>query len=113
MVDVTPRFERGRVSSYLTWKYMGDRPANVPRAWDLPSFHQFDAGLDLSIVSDGRLGVQGEPVRQPRHHELDPPGLLTNRANCTAEQAAADPNATFGVIPIQPRSTYISLSRPF
>lgn len=114
MATVTPTYQRGRLNSYVTWKYLGDRPANVPRAFDLPAFSQFDAGVDVTVLRNTRIGLQVSNLTDSRGiMSWTPPGLLVNRQNYTPAQVAATPNAIFGVIPVQPRSLYLTLGRDF
>ena len=42
---INTTFEKDKFSSGITWKYLGDRPANLANAFMLPSFSEFDLRL--------------------------------------------------------------------
>ncbi|HEY0780641.1 MAG TPA: TonB-dependent receptor [Gemmatirosa sp.] len=111
MFDVTPTYTHGSLSTFVTWHYLSKRPANVPHAFDLPAFSQFNAGFDVAVMRQTRLGLavnnlfNGQGIMS-----WTPPGLLYSRGYYTSADIRANPNAIFGVVPIQPRSVYLTLS---
>ncbi|QXD15380.1 TonB-dependent receptor [Rhodocaloribacter litoris] len=114
MFTLTPRFQRGRFSSFATIRYMGARPANVPRAFDLPAFTTVDLGVDVDVTPRVHLGASVSNLFDTAGiMSWTPPGLLIGRQTFTPEQVAANPDATFGVVPVQPRSFFVSLRYDF
>ncbi|GJG88082.1 hypothetical protein tb265_32630 [Gemmatimonadetes bacterium T265] len=112
MFDVTPNYTHGPLSAFVTWHFLGKRPANVPHAFDLPAFSQFNAGLDVAVVHQTRLGLSVNNLFNGQGiMSWTPPGLLQARQYFSPAQVSGNPNAIFGVIPIQPRSVYLTLSR--
>jgi hypothetical protein len=114
MLNVTPTYARGPLSTFLTWHYLGKRPANVPHAFDLPAFSQLDAGIDVTLRGRTRVGLAVNNLTDGQGiMSWTPPGLLVSRGYYSPAQVAANPNAVFGVVPIQPRSIFLTLGRTF
>jgi iron complex outermembrane recepter protein len=114
MFDLTPSYRRDGFGGFLTWRYLGKRPANVPHAFDLPGFSQFDAGGDVEVWNGVRLGLQVSNLTDSHGiMSWTPPGLLFARGSYSPTLVQANPNAVFGIIPVQPRSFYLTLSRAF
>jgi outer membrane receptor protein involved in Fe transport len=114
MLNVTPSYARGPFATFVTWHYLGKRPANVPHAFDLPAFSQLDAGVDVTVLGKTRVGLAVNNLTNSNGiMSWTPPGLLVSRGYYSPAQVQANPNAVFGVVPIQPRSVYLTLGRTF
>ncbi len=117
MFTLSPGYTAGKFYANINWKYMGSRPANVPNTFTLPGFSQFDMALtyDFSkklnasfninniLNGKGAMGWQapgGFPV------SLDRQGFLPSKL-------AANPNATFSILTIQPRCYFLTVSYKF
>jgi iron complex outermembrane receptor protein len=117
MATVTPAYKLNKFDAFLSWKYMGKRPANSLKAFYLPSFSQFDLGLGYQFTKRistnlnvnnlfNSAGVMG----------WYPPGGFPNNLNAggfTAEQVKANPNAVWGATTIQPRAYYLTIAYNF
>jgi iron complex outermembrane recepter protein len=112
--NVTPSYTADRFYAFLTWKYMGNRPGNIPNTITLPGFSQFDMGLGYNIRKNfivrahvqNLLNSEGVMSWSPPAKFLD----ALDRQGFTKEKLAADPDATFGVVCIQPRAFFLSFS---
>jgi len=118
MFNIAPSYSiTNKFDVYANWRFMGDRPANVAGTFTLPSFSQFDVGLNYR-ASD-RLNFNFNVV-----NILDGTGVMSwqapggfpaslDRQGFTPAQLAANPNSTFGVVSIQPRSFYLTATYQF
>ncbi|WP_343672412.1 TonB-dependent receptor [Chitinophaga sp.] len=117
MFNLTPSYTNGRFYASLNWKYMGDRPANVPNTFTLPGFSQFDLGGGYDINKHFKIsaninnllngkGVMGWQAPGGFPASLDRQGFLP-------ETLAANPNATFSILTIQPRAYFLTATYKF
>jgi outer membrane receptor protein involved in Fe transport len=103
-----------QLSAFLTWQYMGSRAANRYNTFFLPAFSQFNLGvayeptakltfnLNVNNVFDGK-GVMSWARPGAFFTALD-------RQSFTPADRAADPDATFSIITIQPRAGFVTVS---
>ncbi|MEO1658074.1 MAG: TonB-dependent receptor [Pseudomonadota bacterium] len=107
-----------RVSSFVTWNYIGDRPANRFNAFELPGFSTVDLGI-IGQVTD-KLTIRGD-IKNALNNEdgvmsWAPSGGFVrslDRQALTREAVAADPNQLFSVITAQPRAYFVTLNYSF
>lgn len=106
------------LSGFLTWTYMGDRPANRNNAFELPAFSIVDAGAQFALSDAITVGAE---IRNVLNEETGimswgpTGGLLAslNRQALTPAQVAADPNGLLNVIAAPPRSFFVTLTYDF
>ncbi len=112
IINVTPTYSSDKFFSSLSWKFLGDRPANVANAFDLPAFSQFDLALGYDF-SD-KLRVQGNINNLFNSRGVmswAPPGGFPrslNRQAFTREQLEQNPDAIFNILTIQPTSFFLT-----
>ena len=112
IITLTPTYTVGKFYGLVQWKYLGDRPANQPNAYNLPAFSQFDLGagyaatkrLSFSVNINNAtnvLGIMGS---------ASPGGFLqaVSPQNLTKAQIEANPNAVHSILPIQPRAYFMT-----
>ena len=106
-----------KLSVFLTHNYTGKRAANRENAWYMPSFYTFDLGASFNVTERIRLqanvnnltnefGVMSWGRAGGFFASLDRQGL-------TKAAVAANPNQSFTVVAIQPRSYWLSASVKF
>jgi outer membrane receptor protein involved in Fe transport len=106
-----------RLTSFLTWRYMGKRAANRYDAFYLPGFHEVDFGA-LYRVTD-HLTVEANINNLFNQFGIlgfAPAGTLLgalDRQSLTPAQIQANPNQTFSILPNQPRSYFLTIGYRF
>ena len=104
-------------SIFVTHSYTGKRAANRANAWDLPAFSTFDLGASITFAEHFRLqanvnnvfnnfGVMSWARAGGFFDSLDRQGL-------TAASVQSDPNQLFYIVPIQPRSFWLTATVDF
>lgn len=109
----TDRFE-----TFLTWNYLGDRPANRNNAFELPAFSIFDAGASFMLTENLRIGADIKNVLNEEEGVLSwsPSGGFLNsldRQGLTPEFVQNNPNQNFSIVTAQPRSFFVTASYVF
>lgn len=115
IVNLTPTYNRGRFSGSLTWKFMGERPANIANMFTLPAYDQFDLFLGWAFSDRFQISLNVNNL-------FDSEGVMNwagygdassqfNRQNFTTRPT--DPNTTFLIVPIQPRAYFLSATYKF
>ena len=117
MFTLGPNYTTDRFSLFGTYRYMGNRAANVANTFLLPSFSQFDAGFGYtfskSLALQGNvnnlfnsIGVMGWGAPGGFPASLDNEGF-------TRAKLEANPNAAYTINSIQPRAYYLTATYKF
>ncbi|MDX2048689.1 MAG: TonB-dependent receptor [Chitinophagaceae bacterium] len=117
MFNITPTYSNSRFYASLNWQYMGKRWANVANAFQMPSYHAFDLNLGWTFSKTVQLsasinnlfntyGVMGWAAPGGFPAALDIQGF-------TASALAANPNAVYSTLAIQPRSYFVTATFKF
>ncbi|MGC4072857.1 MAG: TonB-dependent receptor [Nibricoccus sp.] len=115
IVNLTPQYQRGKFTGNISWKYMGARPANIANMFTLPAYDQTDLFLNWAFNDRFSISLNVNNV-------FDGDGVLNwagygdassqfNRQNFTTRPT--DPNTTFLIVPIPPRSYFLSATYKF
>jgi iron complex outermembrane receptor protein len=112
MINVSPTYTMGKFSLFGSYRYMGNRAANVPNAFFLPGFSQLDLGASYTISKalslqanvnnvTNTLGMMGfiRPGGFPVAADLE---------GFTVAQREANASAVYAGSFIQPRSYYLT-----
>lgn len=110
---VTGTYEFGsRFETFLTWRFMGERPANAANGFDLASFHTLDAGAQFYASESLTLRLNVNNV-------LDENGVMSwqgvgnfNALNRNSFQTTPE-NELWSVVTQQPRAVFVSASYRF
>jgi len=106
-----------RVTSFLTWRYMGKRAANRYNAFYLPGFHEVDFGTIYRVTDHLTLEANiNNLFNQFGILSFAPAGTLLSaldRQSLTPAQVQANPNQTFSILPNQPRSYFLTIGYRF
>ncbi|WP_413668280.1 TonB-dependent receptor domain-containing protein [Mucilaginibacter sp. Mucisp86] len=117
LTSITPSYRLNKFMTSLGWRYVGSSAANAANAFTLPGYSTFNyqagyqlssrlyANLNINNVFNS-IGVTGWYAPGGFPGNLSPEAL-------TKAQVAANPNATYGARPTQPRSYFLSLSYNF
>ncbi len=119
MANVMPAYSFKKGYVFAAWKYMGKRAANMANVFYLPGFSEINTGAGYNItkniclsanvnnvfntlgIMNWSAGTQGSLIDAFSHNSL------------TAERRAANPNAVYSILPIQPRAYFISATYKF
>ncbi len=117
IINVSPNYNTDKFFAGLTWNYLGNRAANIPNTFELPGFNQFDFAASYDITKNitvqanvnnifDTLGVMGW---------IGPGGFPVgiDRQGFTPEKLQQNPDAIFSIVPIQPRSYFLTFSYSF
>lgn len=107
-----------RFSSFLTWNYLGDRPANRQNAFDLPAFSIWDAGAAFQVTENFEIRADVKNLLNEEEGVLSwsPSGgflASLDRQALTKEAIAADPDQILSIVTAQPRSFFITAAYRF
>lgn len=100
------------VTAIVSWHHMGTRFGNAENSFTLPSYHTFNVQLNSKIGERISLGLEAKNV-------LNSAGLMNffgpnefgSSANAaTQEYIQNNPDASFVVFPILPRSYFVTLT---
>ncbi|OAM87450.1 hypothetical protein AW736_23075 [Termitidicoccus mucosus] len=114
IINVTPTSHYKKFTASFSWKYMGKRPANVANIFTMPDFYQvdlmvrYDFNDRFSVSLNVNNAFDGEGVMNWAGWARDSSPF--NRQSFTS---IADPNATFLIVPIQPRAFFLSTTYRF
>ena len=99
----------------LNWQLIGDRYGNAENSFTLPAYHTFGANLQYSFSSSlkANLAINNIFNSAGLANFFGPNEFGSSANNATAEFIEQNPNASFVVFPILPRSSYLSVSYEF
>ncbi|MEI6945952.1 TonB-dependent receptor [Paraflavisolibacter sp. H34] len=117
MLNLTPAYTTEKYYGQLSWKFMGNRPGNIPQTVMLPQFSQFDLGAGWNITKRYALALNiNNLFNSEGVMSWAPPGgypTALDRQGFTRDKLEANLNAPFGIICIQPRSYFLTFSCTF
>jgi iron complex outermembrane recepter protein len=117
MATLTPTYTAGKFNLFVNYYYLGKRAANNLETFYLPGFGQTDLGLGYRVTR--RLTLNGNInnlFNKVGVMDWQAPGGFPNSGNTggfTPAQREGNPNAIYSILPIQPRSFYLSASYRF
>ena len=115
MAELTPMYIKEHWNAFLTWRYMGERKANIANAFSLPDFHVFNLGGNLSIGKSLNLSLIINNVFNSKGlmNFFGPNEFGSNANAATFDFVQNNPDATFVVFPINPRVVQLSVGYSF
>jgi len=112
MFNVSPNYTADKFFAFGNYRYMGNRAVNVANTFNLPGFSQVDLGVGynftkaLALQANVNNVLNGQGVMGFQAPGGFPASL--DRQGFTPAKLAANPNAVFSILTIQPRSFYLS-----
>ncbi|MDN3666614.1 TonB-dependent receptor [Algibacter miyuki] len=115
LFNLSAEFQKDKVSSFIKWKYTGKREGNVANAFQLAAYSVFDAGLGYQINKNlsARLIASNLFNSDGLANFLGANSFGANANGSTQEYIKNNPDASFVVVPILPRSTMLTLNYMF
>lgn len=114
-LEISPSFSKGKFNSFMSWRYMGSRQANVANAFKLPAFSTVNAGLGYEINKFWTLSLIANNVfNSAGLMNFFGPNEFGSSANAATEEfIQQNPNASFVVFPIVPRTIHLQVGYQF
>lgn len=117
MFTVTPNYTFGKFNTFVNFNYMGKRAANSLETFYLPGFGQADLGMVYNLTKSFTItGNVNNVFNTLGVMDWSAPGGFPNSLNTggfTPAQRMSNANAIYGIMAIQPRSYYLSLTYRF
>lgn len=115
MFEITPIYKVKQLDVFATWRYMGEREGNVANTFQLPSFSTINAGIgyqlnkqvNISLVANNLFNSSG------LMNFFGPNEFGSNSNAATEDFINQNPNASFVVFPISPRSIFLKVGYKF
>lgn len=106
-----------RFTTFVSWKFLGDRQANRYNTFKLPAFGQIDAGATFNVTKAISVSANVNNLLNSKGIFSWSPagGLLASldRQAFTPAQRSANPDQQFNVITVQPRAMFIGAAVKF
>jgi outer membrane receptor protein involved in Fe transport len=115
MFNLGTVYQKNKLSSFFKWQFMGKRQGNVSNGFELPSYSVFNAGLGYKIDKNWSIDLLINNV-------FNSAGLANffgensfgaSASGSTPDFVQANPDASFVVVPILPRSALLKVSYVF
>jgi len=114
-LEFIPSYQVGNYQLFASWRYLGERQANVANAHQLPGFSMFRAGIrgqlskqvSISLICNNLFNSTGLMYS----FGLNEFGSSSNAA--TPEFVADNPDASFIVVPVLPRTVVLKVGYGF
>lgn len=115
MLEVTPLYKAKQFNVFATWRYMGEREGNVGNTFQLPSFSTINAGIDYKLNSQINISLIANNLFNSTGlmNFFGPNQFGSNSNAATADFINQNPNASFVVFPISPRSIFLKVGYDF
>ena len=114
-VEVSPAYTFRQNQIFFTWRFLGERQANVANAFQLPSFHMFNVGLSSQINRHFKASLIVNNLFNSTGlmNFFGPNQFGSNANSVTSEFVEQNPDATFIVVPVLPRTIMLKLAYDF
>lgn len=114
-LEFIPTYQIGKYRFFASWRYLGERQANIANAFQLPGFSMFRAGVSghlskqvsFSLICNNLFNSTGLMYS----FGLNEFGSSSNSA--TPEFVADNPDASFIVMPVLPRMVVLKVGYQF
>jgi len=111
MLELSPIYSVDKFNMFATWRYMGERQGNVSNAFQLPGFSTVNAGIGYQISNSINVTLIANNILNSKGlmNFFGPNEFGSNSNAATAEYIAENPDASFVVFPINPRSVFLKV----
>lgn len=115
MLAVSPKYQLGKINIFATWRYMGEREGNVANAFQLPAFSTVNAGIGYQLKENMNISLIANNLFNSAGlmNFFGPNEFGSNSNAATKEFINQNPNASFVVTPISPRSIFLKVGYNF
>ncbi len=115
MFNLGTAYENNKFSTFLKWKFMGEREGNVANAFQLPSYSIFNFGAGYAFTKNltANLLVTNLFNSEGLANFFGTNSFGASANGVTKEFIAENPDASFIVVPVLPRASMVQLSYSF
>lgn len=115
LFNLSAEFQKDKISSFIKWKYTGKREGNVANAFQLAAYSVFDAGIGYEINKNlsARILASNLFNSDGLANFFGANSFGANANGVTSEFINENPDASFIVVPILPRSALLQLNYKF
>ena len=115
MFSVSPTYTWQQFAVFATWRYMGVRQANLSNGFKLPAFSTVNLGIDYAVTNRVNLSVIANNLFNSTGlmNFYGPNEFGSNSNVVTPMYVEQNPDASFVVFPINPRSIYLKMGYQF
>ncbi|MBD1261030.1 TonB-dependent receptor [Maribacter polysiphoniae] len=115
MFNLGVAYNKDKWNGYYRWHFMGEREGNVANAFQLPAYSIFNTGVGFQINNNlsAHLEVNNLFNSGGLANFYGPNNFGASANSATADYIQANPDASFIVVPVLPRGTYLSLDYKF
>ena len=111
MFNLSTEYQKDKISTFIKWQFMGKRDGNVANGFKLPAYSTFSLGIGYEISErlSVNLLVNNLFNSEGLANFFGDNSFGANANGATPEFIQANPDASFVVVPILPRSSLLSL----
>jgi outer membrane receptor protein involved in Fe transport len=115
MFSIGAEYQKSKFNAFLKWQFMGEREGNIANAFQLPAYSIFNTGIGYDISQQLRVDFLVTNLFNSdglaNFFGANSFGASANGA--TSDFIAANPDASFVVVPVLPRGMMLRLSHTF
>ncbi|MCB9504082.1 MAG: TonB-dependent receptor [Deferribacteres bacterium] len=117
IIRITPSYQAKNFFVAVDWTYMGERAANVPNAFSLPSYNMthLNAGYNITPKVQLQLNINNIFNQNGIMGWSAPGGFpaALNRQGFTKEMLEANPNVVYSTLSLPPRAAFMTVNYKF
>jgi iron complex outermembrane recepter protein len=115
MFNLSAEYQKDKISAFFKWQFMGKREGNAANAFQLPAYSIFNLGTGYEINKhlSANLLVTNLFNSEGLANFFGANNFGANANGATNEFIQANPDASFVVVPVLPRSTLLKLNYIF
>lgn len=115
ILEIQPNYVGQKLNIFATWRYMSARQANISNGFQLPGFSTINTGINYQLSDQVNVSLIANNVfNSVGLMNFFGPNEFGSNANAAAPMfVEQNPDATFVVLPINPRSIYLKIGYDF
>ena len=113
--SIQPSYIYKKLEVFAKWNYTGEREGNIANAFQLPEFNTTDFGVSYNVNSSLQIKLLSNNIFNNKGlmNFYGPNEFGSNSNAATKSYIDANPNASFVVFPIMPRTIYLKFGWVF
>ena len=115
ILELQPTYRNGKFAAFGAWRYMSKRQANYSNGFQLPAFSTINAGIEYQVNTQLHIALTANNIFNSvgLMNFFGPNEFGSNSNIATSEYIEQNPDASFVVFPINPRSIYLKIGYGF